>query len=55
MNPVAQYQINQTKQKVRKMMIGNPKLRKKYIERRRIDKKLNDLEVEHMKKYLLKL
>lgn len=36
-------------------MIDNPKLRKKYIEQQRLNKRINDLQVEHLKKYWMNL
>lgn len=39
MNPVAAYQIAQSKQLVRKKMLSNSKMRKKYIEEQRRQKK----------------
>ena len=39
MNPVAAYQISQSKQLVKKKMLSNPKMREKYIEAKRRQKK----------------
>lgn len=38
MNPVAAYQVAQSKQLVKKKMLSNPKMRKKYIEEQRRQK-----------------
>lgn len=51
MDSVVQYQINQTKKKIRKMMIDDPKLRKKYAEQRRLNKIINDLEIDCLNRY----
>ena len=51
MNPVAAYQIAQSKQLVRKKMLSNPKMRKKYIEEQRRQKRLEELEIKHYTDY----
>lgn len=38
MNPVAAYQVAQSKQLVKKKMLSNPKMREKYIEAKRRQK-----------------
>ena len=50
MNPVATYQVALSKQLVKKKMLSNPKMRKKYIEEQRRQKKLEkleELEIQH--------
>lgn len=51
MNPVAAYQISQSKQLVKKKMLSNPKMRKKYIEEQRRQKRLEELEIKHYTDY----
>lgn len=51
MNPVAAYQIAQSKQLVRKKMLSNSKMRKKYIEEQRRQKRLEELEIKHYTDY----
>lgn len=51
MNPVAAYQISQSKQLVKKKMLSNPKMREKYIEAKRRQKKLEELEIKHYTDY----
>ena len=40
MNPVAAYQVAQSKQLVKKKMLSNPKMREKYIEEQRRKKEV---------------
>ena len=47
MNPVVAYQVAQSKQLVKKKMLSNPKMREKYIEAKRRQKKLEELEIKH--------
>ena len=51
MNPVAAYQVAQSKQLVKKKMLSNPKMREKYIEEQRRKKKLEELEMKHYHDY----
>ena len=51
MNPVAAYQVEQSKQLVKKKMLSNPKMREKYIEEQRRKKKLEELEMKHYHDY----
>ena len=51
MNPVAAYQVAQSKQLVKKKMLSNSKMRGKYIEEQRRQKKLEELEIKHYTDY----